>query len=250
MRISYYHASIIQAEQVDCCMSDPKVYDIIDWQIQQVKKAMSPSGYFMSHDEIRQQGSDFACRQSKLTPGRILADNVKRCTEIIRKHEKDKPIFVWSDMFDPTHNAKKAGRYYLVEGDGPWYESWKGLPRDVIVVTWQSNPKTRGESLKHFADLGNRQILAGYYDHDVTAITGWLADAAKVKGVEGVMYTTWRHDYSDLEKFAEEVAKSSKVRPAVAAVPIRSELRPRTMPARPVSRPARPARAIRGRFPR
>jgi len=36
-------------------------------------------------------------------------------------------------------------------------------------------------------------------------IRPWLADAAKVKGIVGVMYTTWQNKYSDLEKFAEEI---------------------------------------------
>ena len=34
------------------------------------------------------------------------------------------------------------------------------------------------------------------------AIKPWLADAAKVKGVVGVMYTTWRRRYDDIEVFA------------------------------------------------
>ena len=201
--LSYYETPIIYNDQVMCCMCEPKVYDICRWQIEQVKAAMEPDGYFMSHDEMRVQGWDESCVKSGKRPGQILADNVARCAEIIRQIAPGKPIHVWSDMFDPFHNARKTGRYYLVKGDGPWYDSWKGLPKDVIVENWNSNPKERMESLKHFDAPGNAQVLAGYYDADPSRITGWLQDAAGIRGLAGVMYTTWRHQYSDLEKFAE-----------------------------------------------
>jgi hypothetical protein len=116
-----------------------------------------------------------------------------------------RPIYVWSDMFDPHHNAGKTGRYYLVRGDGPWYGSWRGLDKDIVVVNWNSAPEKRSDSMKHFAGLGIRQILAGYYDGPVAAIDGWLRDSDQVKGIEGVMYTTWRSNYDDLENFAAEL---------------------------------------------
>jgi hypothetical protein len=62
-------------------------------------------------------------------------------------------------------------------------------------------------SLRHFAELGNRQILAGYYDGPVDAIRPWLRDGRKVDGVVGVMYTTWAHRYDDLEAFARRLEK-------------------------------------------
>ncbi len=84
-------------------------------------------------------------------------------------------------MFDPSHNALQTGRYYLVKGDGPWYGSWKGLDKDVVIVNWNSNPAKRAASLRHFASLGVRQILAGYYDGpvdvDCRLAAGWQAGA-------------------------------------------------------------------------
>ncbi len=207
---SYYHIAVIYNDQVACCMSDEKLYDLLDWQVAHVRKNVAPDGYFLEHDEIRVQGYDLCCENTGKTPGEILADNVKRCTAIVRKYDPDKPVFVWSDMFDPTHNAAKTGRYYLVKGDGPWYGSWKGLPAEVTVVNWHGFPEHRLDSLEHFAKLGHKQILAGYYDADVGRIDDWLADAAKVQGVVGVMYTTWRQNYADLEKFAAEIDKFRK----------------------------------------
>jgi hypothetical protein len=197
---NYYHPAIIFGSQVMVCLAEPKVNDILAWQIAQVYKHLQPDGYFMQHDEVRAQGYDLSCANSKKTPAELLADNVKRSIEIIRKEDAGKAIYVWSDMFDPSHNARKTGRYYLVKGEGPWHGAWKGLPADVIVANWsQGKPDT----LKWFADLGNQQILAGYYDAAPSKIVGWLNQAREVKGVIGVMYTTWQDQYKDLEEFGK-----------------------------------------------
>ncbi len=200
--VSYYHTAFIRRSQAMVCMSVPALYDFLAWQAKEVKRHVRPDGYFMQHDEIRIQGWDRSCLDRKMTPGEILADNVKRCAAILKKTDPGKPVYVWSDMFDPFHNAKKKGRYYLVRGDGPWWGSWKGLPESVIVVNWHRHQPGRLESLKFFAGRGHRQVLAGYYDGDPARIVEWLRDAAKVQGVIGVMYTTWMHDYRDLERFA------------------------------------------------
>ncbi len=196
----YYHTAIIYDGQVPCCLSEPKVYEILAWEVEHVRDALAPDAYMMSHDEIRIQGWDKSCADRHLTCGEILADNVRRCTEILHKADPGKPIWVWSDMFDPNHNAKKTGRYYLVKGDGPWYESWKGLPAEVGILNWNMGPQTRRASMEHFAGLGHRQVLAGYYDGDPAAIAAWLKAG---EGVDGVMYTTWRNDYHATKAFIE-----------------------------------------------
>jgi hypothetical protein len=106
-------------------------------------------------------------------------------------------------MFDPTHNARQSGAYYLVKGKGPWYGAWKDLPAEVTVVSWQMDPKTRRQSLEHFARLGHKQILAGYYDGDPKMITAWLKDASGLPGVDGVMYTTWQSNFKHTREFVD-----------------------------------------------
>jgi hypothetical protein len=101
-------------------------------------------------------------------------------------------------MFDPFHNAVK-GPYYLV--NGPWTGSWEGIDKTVLIVNW--NYGKRDESLQFFAGRGNEQVIAGYYDGDLSNWKNWLISAGKVKGVVGYMYTTWQNDYGKLEAFAE-----------------------------------------------
>ena len=89
-----------------CCLSEPKVYELLRDQAKRVNAMLKPKTFFMSHDEIRVAGWCRACRQSGKTPGAMLADNVRRCVEIIKEVESaGAKIVVWSDMFDPNHNA-------------------------------------------------------------------------------------------------------------------------------------------------
>jgi hypothetical protein len=206
--LNYYHPALIYDGSVMCCMNEAKVYEILKWQAAQVHKHLQPDGYFMAHDEIRTQGWDLSCMKRRMTAAEILADNVKKCTEILDREDAGKPIYDWSDMFDPYHNAGKTGRYYLVKGEGPWSTSWTGLDPKVTVVNWNSQDGLRLKSLEHFAGRGHRQILAGYYDGNPGDIVGWLKDAAKVRGVVGAMYTTWQNKYEDLEAFAKETGSA------------------------------------------
>ena len=200
---AYYHTAIIYNNQVPCCLSEPKVYEILEWEAQHVRDALAPDAYMMSHDEIRIQGWDKSCADRHLTGGEILADNARRCVDILHKVDPGKPIWVWSDMFDPNHNAQQTGRYYLVKGDGPWFGSWKGLPAEVGVLNWNMEPQTRRASMEHFAGLGHHQILAGYYDDKPAAIADWLKAGEGLQGVDGVMYTTWRNDYHATKAFLD-----------------------------------------------
>lgn len=197
LRVSFYHTVTIYDGQAVSCLSEPEVYAILKDQLERVRKAAQPPGYFMSHDEMRIANWCEACRKRGLTPGQLLADNVRRCVEMIRALDPKAEIFVWSDMFDPFHNA--VNHYYLVNGD--LAKSWEGLPKEAVIVNWHFD--RRKENMPWFAQRGHRQILAGYYDGDPQSIRVWLEDAKGVPGVVGVMYTTWQNRYDDLEAFAK-----------------------------------------------
>lgn len=209
--LASYHflASCGKPGQVTVCPAEQKIYDVIDRQVAWVKKNFDPDGYMMSYDEIRQQGFDDSCLHSGKTPGELLADSVRKVTAIIKKHAPGKSILVWNDMFDPFHNAPvKIEKHnpYLVKGTkelGGMANSWDGLSPDVVVVTWMKNP----ESAKFFSDRGHQVVLAGYYDHDPKLIADWLKSVDASKNVTGVMYTTWKKEYKDLEAFSEAAKK-------------------------------------------
>jgi hypothetical protein len=173
--------------------------DVLRAQAAAVHAAWNAGGYMMSHDEWRVLGWDDACLRRKLTPGAMVADNVRRCAAFVREAAPAARVCVWSDMFDPNHNAVKD--YYLVNGD--LTGAWEGLDDRIVIMNW--NFEKRSESLKFFAGRGHRQVLCGYYDAGPDQIRDWLVAAKGVAGVAGVMFTTWERNYSDLEAFAKVV---------------------------------------------
>jgi hypothetical protein len=197
LNVSFFHALTIYDGQVACCLSDPKVYTLLAGQIKRVNDLFHPRGFFMSHDELRVANWCETCLKRKMTPGELLADNVRRCIGMIRKASPKAEVYVWSDMFDPNHNAVE--KYYLV--NGPLTGSWAGLDKAVGYVNW--NYDARAENAAWISKRGNSQILAGYYDGRPETIRTWLHDVQGVKGVNGVMYTTWQDRYDDLEAFAK-----------------------------------------------
>ena len=199
LRVSFHHALTVGDGQVVVCPSEPKTVELLRDEARRVHAAWNASGYFMQHDEIRVLGWDDACARRGLSAGQILADDARTCVKILRETNPGGDVYVWSDMFDPTHNAHDG--YYLVRRD--LSGSWEGIDKDVIVAAW--NYGKRAESLRWFSGRGHRTLIAGYYDGPPERVRGWLAAARGVPQVVGVMYTTWRDDYGNLERFAREV---------------------------------------------
>ena len=203
---SYHHATTIYEHQAAMCLSEPKTYELLRDQAKRMQAAWNAKAYMMSHDELRVANWCDACQSRHLTPGQLLADNMRRCVGIIHEVAPEARLYVWGDMFDPHHNAV-PGPYYLV--NGPWTGSWEGLPKSVTIMNWNSGK--RAESLKFFADRGNPQVIAGYYDAPPEKVRDWLTAAKAIPGgVQGVMYTTWRNDYSQLEKFSALIDEATK----------------------------------------
>jgi hypothetical protein len=206
LKVSFYHTVVIHDGQVPCCLRSEELFGCMENQVRDLKRYFAPKKYFMGYDEIRVAGQCALCRREGETAGQVLAENVRRSTAIIRKVDPQAEIFTWSDMFDPNHNA--VDDYYLV--GSTFKGSWEGLDKDVRIGAWYF--EKRDQSLPFFAARGHMMFIAGYYDdsaHLKENVDAWLKAAAKVKGVEGIMYTTWRNNYSDLEKFAD-AARSAR----------------------------------------
>ena len=200
LRVSYYHPIIVYEDRVTSCLSEPKIFE--DWrqEVKQADQVFHPAAYLMSHDELRVMNQCALCQSKHLTPGELLAWNVKQAAQIIREVRPDAEIWVWNDMFDPLHNAVE--HYYAV--NGPLTDSWRGLDKGVGIVNWHGGLK--GKNCKFFADLGLKQILSGYYDgdEDGAAITEWLRNTEGVPGIVGAMYTTWEDKYSAMDVWARK----------------------------------------------
>lgn len=200
LKVSYFHTVTVYDNQVCCCLADPEVFRLVEEQVRRVNQLLAPQRYFLSHDEIRVANWCNSCRRDGRSAGQLLADNLRQCVAAVRKVNSSAKLCVWSDMFDPHHNAE-TGPFYLVNGD--LSGSWEGLPSDMLIVNWNSGQPRR--SLPFFTERGHAQVLAGYYDHDVTAIRTWLNVGRETGSrVSGAMYTTWSDDFSKLEEFARQ----------------------------------------------
>ena len=200
VRITYHHPITgSKPSQINCCVSEPKVYEILESQVKFLKEYAQPDAYFLQHDEIRHANTDDTCTKRKMTSGQLLADNIDKTAKIFQKID-NKPLVVWNDMFDPHHNARKEDKgggkfiHYMVPGDGPFWESWKGLPKTMGIMNWSH----AADSAKFFSDEGHWQI----YSHaDAAGITKWLDASGKNPGLMGIMFTNWEHDYSKMEEY-------------------------------------------------
>ena len=203
--LSYYQTSVMcYNDQVPICMSEPKTYQLIETCVENVQKHLQPDYWFLEHDEIRMQGWDKSCQDTGKTCGQILGDNITRCAAIIKKHSPDaKGIYVWSDLFDPFHNAGFKGEAFAVcKGINPWDKSWEGLPKEVGLINWNAG---KADSVKFFSEQGHPQIISTNSPSGVVQI---LNKADGLKGITGAIYVTWNGDFSNVvEKYAQAVLK-------------------------------------------
>jgi hypothetical protein len=198
--ISYFNTIVIYDGQVMVTMSDPKVYQILEREFRMLDSMLKPETYFMQHDEIRVMNWDYGDLSRGLKPAEILADNVNKCTDIIKKYNPNAKILTWSDMFDEYHNAVPKN-YYFVNGD--LTGSADLIPNSVGMANWNGRNGIVQNSLKFFADKGFPQISAPYYDTDENQIRIWKEWTQNTPNFQGMMYTTWASDFSHLEQFSE-----------------------------------------------
>lgn len=196
LRVSWYHPAVIYEWQVSLCMAEPALYEIYEHEAKLLWEHLKFRKVILSMDEVRMGGTCKACAGKDMA--KLLGECVTRQAQILRKLNPRAQVYVWSDMFDPHHNAH--ANYYLVQGD--FTGSWKYIPKDIVIAVWGGAP--REQSLKHFAGEGFRTLIACYYDApNLDEVKGWQILAKQTKGVTGFMYTTWERKYELLGAFGE-----------------------------------------------
>lgn len=199
LRVSWYHPMVIHDAQVTVCMAEPEVYEIWDHEARLLAEKLRPRRILLSMDEVRMGGTCVACRGKDMA--KSLGECITKQVQILRRHNPNAEIYIWSDMLDPNHNAH--GDYYLVEGD--FTGSWNHVPKDLIIAVWGGAP--REKSLKFFAEQGFRTLVACYYDaNDLDTTKGWLQLAQQTPHVRGFMYTTWERKYALMPAFGDLIA--------------------------------------------
>ncbi|HEY1960633.1 MAG TPA: hypothetical protein VGH28_33710 [Polyangiaceae bacterium] len=197
--------------QVGMCLTDPGVDAWVTKNAQLLASAFPPgSGVFMQYDEMRHGNSCELCRSKNLDAGPLFAWNVAHAWGLVSATMPGSRGYVWNDMFDPNMNAHDA--YYDVEGDITG--SWAGLQPGFVIMNWNvGSAAGLTKSLQWFSGTQSgqphafQQIIAGYYDSGDGAASATLEmnAAMGIKGVTGVMYTSWVDDYSQLAAYANAV---------------------------------------------
>lgn len=205
LRVDAQHVASVHDGQVMVDLAEPRVMELLEDQARRMHERFQAGAYLMSHDEIRVLGWSEAFRQRGRTPGELIGDNARAATAVLQRRAPGARVLVWSDMFDPHHNAV-PGPYYLVNGS--LERAWEGLDPSVVIMNW--NHGRRDASLRFFAGRGHRQVIAAYYDNPLSEVDDWLASVRDQPGILGFMYTTWRSDYSQLEAFAARVRRGAR----------------------------------------
>lgn len=196
LRVSWYHSMLIHDSQVTTCMAEPELYEIFEHEAKLLAERLQPRKVLLNMDEVRMGSTCKACAGRDMA--QLLGECVTKQAAAIRRHSPNAQVYVWSDMFDPNHNAR--GNYYLVQGD--FTGSWKHMPKDLVIAVWGGAP--REQSLRFFADLGFPTLVACYYDSDnLDDVRGWLKLAQPMPNVRGFMYTPWTKRYDLLPAFGE-----------------------------------------------
>ncbi len=187
--------------QISTCMSDPRLYELFRQSADALEELLHPKKWFLSLDEVRNGGTCPLCAARKTDMAHILASCVLRQHEIIRSVHPGAEIYVWSDMFDPFHNAKQKPYYGC---RGTFYGIWDLLPHDIIMVLWYGG--VLDKSVPFFTERGFTVMGSVCCDGGKPeTVDKWKAGLAAAPGSKGFMYTTWKRDYGLLEEFASRI---------------------------------------------
>ena len=196
LRVSWYHSMLIHDSQVTTCMAEPALYEIFDHEAKLLAERLRPFRVFLGTDEVRMGGTCKACSGRDMA--QLLGECVSKQAAAIRRYSPKAQVYVWSDMFDPNHNAH--ANYYLVQGD--FTGSWKQVSTNLVMAVWGGEP--REGSLKFFAEQGFPVLVACYYDADnLTDVKNWISLSKGMSNVRGFMYTPWTKRYDLLPEFGE-----------------------------------------------
>ncbi|MCX8082972.1 MAG: hypothetical protein N3D17_06235 [bacterium] len=194
LRVSWYHPMLIYDSQVTVCMAETLLYEIFDLEARLLWEKVKYKKVILNADEIRMGGTCKACEGRNMAE--LLGECIKKQVEILKKYNPEVEVYVWSDMFDPSHNA--TPNYYLVKGD--FTNSWSYIPKDIIIAVWGGKP--REKSLRFFSEQGFKILIANYYDsEDLEDVKKWIEVSRSIPDIRGFMYTTWERKYNLLPEY-------------------------------------------------
>lgn len=209
LKLDCYTPAVCFENQVSLCVSNPRLYEVLETSARTIKDLLGPRVWNVSLDEVRNGNTCALCQSKGTDMAHLQAECFRKMYDIIRKVDPKAEISMWNDMIDPFHNAHD--RYYC--GRGSWAGIADMIPRDVIVLDWCHNHNR--ESLNYFSKRGFRTMYAGYYDArtldaDRTRI---VENCNNTPGCIGMLFSTWCDDFGKAKEFMDIVRNEGRLPP-------------------------------------
>jgi hypothetical protein len=220
----------------DICADEEYYYEILLDQMHTIKSNYNDKidALAIDDDEWRAAGWNEKCKDlyakefnstDNFTGGDYIGISTKRTVErfISDLNQSDMQFYLMSDMFDPNFNEKTP--YMGVKTTAVGADRY--LPKNnVVMFNWFPNPYEPGledkkeedflKSAKHFADIGVKQIIAGYHD-DMRNLDSNFAfynksDKKTQESIIGFMYLIWfqpdkNATYDDMQPVVKRICQ-------------------------------------------
>jgi len=183
------------------CMSDPELYRWLEDSARTIAEVLEPEVWMLGIDEIMAGGTCELCKTSKKDLAHILGECTTKMRDIIRKVTPNAEIFVWSDMYDPYHNANRR----LGACNGTFEGVCDLIPKDIGMMLWYGEKVN--QSAPYFTERGHALMGSICCDGKDVArdVRTWKERLSPYPEVRGYMYTTWINEYSKIGTFVENL---------------------------------------------
>ena len=213
---SYYHVGLSR-NSASICLNNPATLKYITRAVEWLQKTIQPDGFLIGIDEHRAYGYDPECEKSGMNAAQALNKIARYCHKEIKRIAPKADIYMWNDMFDPFSNCKKGRYYYLIKDKDALWNSWVGLPKDIIILRWSPDSKAgAAKSMEHWQKLGMKFIeFPGYFDSAVfnPASESILETAKENPCCAGAAFAQWsglkgyRPHFEEFVKLLDKVEK-------------------------------------------
>ena len=173
------------------CPSEELAYQEFDRLTGLIIAALKPKKLHVNHDEIGLVNSDSRCLKRHMKEYELIAYQVNRMRDIIKKHDPDVDMIMWADCVNPYHNAGLK----LLEKTGEL------LNKDIIMAHWYYSAENYQQ--RDLLEMGAKYLLSSGFrtygspwDHLVNH-QAWeriLLQNAGNPNFMGLMHTEWYGD--------------------------------------------------------
>ena len=89
------------------CASEDAAYEEFEKIIRLTIKLFQPKKIHVNHDELGILNSDSRCKKRKMKDYQLVAYQINRMRDIIKKYDPQVDMIMWADAVNPYHNAGK-----------------------------------------------------------------------------------------------------------------------------------------------